>query len=147
MNLSSNSNNRSLDPAYLVKELESLDVKRREKARRTLAALGNPALPELTRALSNPTEWVRWEAAMSLTLLANPESISALIAALDDVSPAVRLAAIEALIAIGRPAVTPLVQAVKQKNDSPALRQGARRVLQTLKLRGKLTLTNIPKIS
>jgi HEAT repeat protein len=57
---------RSFDLAALMSELECLDVKRREKARRTLAALGSAALPELTQALSHPAEWVRWEAATSL---------------------------------------------------------------------------------
>lgn len=138
MNLPASPKNRTINPSVLVKDLESLDVKQREKARRTLAALGNSALPELTKALANPTEWVRWEAAMSLALTANPESVPNLVVALEDSSPSVRLAAIEALTAIGRPAIPELVKAVKQKPNSSTLRQGARRVLRTLKMRGKL---------
>jgi HEAT repeats/AAA+ lid domain len=129
---------RSFDPAVLVSELESLDVNQREKARRTLAALGSAALPELTQALNHPAEWVRWEAATSLALIADPSTAPALTAALQDSSPAVRLAAAEALTEIGLPACPGLIEALNQNFESETLREGAHRVLQALELRGKL---------
>ena len=95
--------NQAFDLPTLIGELESLDLKRRERARRTLAALGNFSLPCLTEALSHPTEWVRWEAATSLGMIASPSSAQALTVALEDPSPAVRLAAAEALAEIRDP--------------------------------------------
>ena len=130
---------RSFDLPTLIGELESLDVKRRERARLTLAALGRPALPCLTEALQHPTEWVRWEAATSLGMIASPDSATALTATLEDPSPSVRLAAAEALAEIGNPACPVLIETLSKRFDSESVRQGAHRVLQTLELRGKLS--------
>lgn len=130
---------QSFDLPALVGELESLDVTRRERARRTLAALGSTALPCLIEALQHQAEWVRWEAATSLGMIASPESAPALTAALEDLSPAVRLAAAEALAEIGNPACPVVIDALNQKYESEPVRQGAHRVLQALALRGKLS--------
>jgi hypothetical protein len=131
--------NRSFDLPALVGELESLDVTRRERARRTLAALGSSALPCLTEALQHPAEWVRWESATTLGMIASPASAEALTAALEDSSPAVRLAAAEALAEIGNPACPVVIDALKKHYESESIRQGAHRVLQALALRGKLS--------
>jgi hypothetical protein len=130
---------RSFDLTTLVAELESLDVPRREKARRTLAALGNTASPCLVEALEHPAEWVRWEAATSLALIADPKTAPALSHALLDGSPAVRLAAAEALVEIGAPACPALIDSLNRHYESEVMREGAHRVLQTLAHRGKLS--------
>lgn len=134
-----NPENRSFDLPTLVGELESFDVTRRERARRTLAALGSNALPCLTEALQHPAEWVRWESATTLGMIASPASAEPLTAALEDPSPAVRLAAAEALAEIGNPACPVVIDALNKNYKSKSIRQGAHRVLQALALRGKLS--------
>lgn len=133
------SRKQSFDIPALVGELESLDVTRRERARRTLAALGSTALPCLTEALQHPAEWVRWEAATTLGMIASSDSASALTAVLEDPSPAVRQAAAESLAEIGNPACPVVIDALNKRYESETVRQGAHRVLQILALRGKLS--------
>jgi HEAT repeat protein len=128
-----------MDIPYLAAELACLDVHRRERARRLLAALGAAATPELIRALDDPLEWVRWEAATILGMTAECQAIPTLVTALKDSSPAVRLAAAEALIAIGKPATLELLTALADHPQSIELRQGARRVLGALARKGRLS--------
>jgi HEAT repeat protein len=104
----------------------------REKAREELVKIGSPAVSALASALRNPRERVRWEAAKALTEMGDPAAVSNLIMALDDESFGVRWLAAEGLIADGRDALPPLLEALIHHSDSYWLREGAHHVLRTL---------------
>ncbi len=76
----------------------------------TVVALGEPAAPELLRALDHGQALVRQGAALVLGRLGHAPAVDRLLALLEDPEPAVALAAAEALGRIGDPrAVAPLL--------------------------------------
>jgi HEAT repeat protein len=107
----------------------------RMKARKSLVALGKPAVPSLTRTLQNSKEdHVRWEAAKTLGAIGDVRSIPALVSALEDSDQGVVWLAAEALSKFKKIAWPPLLRAlVKSEKDSVALRQGAHHVLRKQK--------------
>jgi HEAT repeat protein len=117
----------------LILALGAEDGLVRQKARTTLVELDGQVVPDLVRALSNPSGDVRWEAAKALGAIHDPASAPALVRALEDERFGVRWLAAEALIALGvGPALQPLMQALARSADSIWLRQGAHHVLRTL---------------
>ena len=116
----------------LVADLTSDDGVVRQKARESLVAIGGPAVPLLIRTLEDPKEWVRWEAAKSLSQIADPASAPALVRALEDKMFDVRWLAAEGLIALGRETLVPLLEALIERSDSPWLLEGAHHVLHDL---------------
>jgi HEAT repeat protein len=115
------------DPATinsLIAELGSKDMRVRIKARQSLVAIGEPAVARLVKALSDPKEWVRWEAAKALGQIdvawsshADPATISALVTDLGSKDGLVRVRARLSLVAIGAQAVGPLVKALATKKQ------------------------------
>ena len=107
----------------------------RMKARKSLVALGKPAVPSLTRTLQNSKEdHVRWEAAKTLGAIGDVRSIPALVSALEDSDQGVVWLAAEALRKFKKIAWPYLMRAlVKSKPDSVLLRQGAHHVLRKQK--------------
>jgi HEAT repeat protein len=108
----------------LIVDLGSKDGPVRIRARRALVAIGEPAVPRLVEALSDPKELVRSEAAKALGQInvawsshADPATISALVTDLSSKDGLVRVRARLSLIAIGEQAVSPLVKALATKKQ------------------------------
>jgi HEAT repeat protein len=119
----------------LINLLASENGATRMKARKSLVALGKPAVPSLTRTLQNSKEdHVRWEAAKTLGAIGDVRSIPALVSALEDSDQGVVWLAAEALRKFKKIAWPYLMSAlVKSKKDSVLLRQGAHHVLRKQK--------------
>ncbi len=118
--------------AELISDLADKSVTVRRKARLALEEIGPPAADSLVRALNNPLDRVRWEAAKALSNIADPRSAPALIARLEDKSVSIRWLAAEGLIAVGLPSLRPLLMALIDHADSVELREGAHHVLHDL---------------
>lgn len=101
----------------LLPLLDSTDPDVRWWALRALASLPDPRVPTvLTRALSDPDQNIQQCAALGLRLQPNPQAIPQLIIMLSsEQSIQARLAA-DSLIAIGEPAVLPLLEVMKNGN-------------------------------
>ncbi len=116
----------------LMAVLADNDGSARERARRSLVAIGKPAVTPLLEALRDRHEHVRWEAAKALSQINDSAAAPALVSALEDKSFGVRWLAAEGLIAMGRHGLLPLLQALMEGPDSAWLREGAHHVLRTL---------------
>jgi HEAT repeat protein len=113
----------------LLAELASDDVVMRRRARNTLVAIGEPALPEMLEELAHGEFPVRWEVAKTLGEMRHPRAVPGLIEALEDKEQDVRWLAAVALAAIGREAIEALLEALIERSDSGYLRQGVHHVL------------------
>jgi HEAT repeat protein len=116
----------------LVLSLSSHNGVERQSAREQLVLLGDPAIPELIKCLSDPRRQVRWEAAKALGDVADPIAATALAATLDDEDGDVRWLAAIALAALGREGLPPLLAALIEHSDSDWLREGAHHVCHDL---------------
>ena len=116
----------------LIAYLASHDDMARVKARHSLVAMGKIAVPLLTEALESKKYLIRWEAAKALTEIGDPGAAPALVEALEDEEFDVRWIAGEGLIKMNINALKPLLQALKERADSPFLREGAHHVLHDL---------------
>ena len=116
----------------LVDNLGSTDDDTRVTARRSLAAMGKPAVPTLTEALKNKKYLIRWEAAKALNEIGDPAAAPALVNALEDEEFDVRWIAAEGLIKLNIYGVVPLLQALEKRGDSTLLREGAHHVFHDL---------------
>ncbi len=116
----------------IIAELSAGDPVTREHARQALVLIGKPAVSHLIGALSSPDGHLRWEAAYALSRIRDPSSAGALTSALQDEVPGVRWLASEALVAIGKASLVPLLEALLHSADSVHLRQGAGHVLRSL---------------
>lgn len=122
----------------LISKLASNDRTIREQARLRLLEAGPEASSYLDSALQHKNALVRHEAAKTLTGLHDPASAPALVEALLDESIEVHWAASEALIALGRDAIVPVLNGITKHFDSYRFRQGAYHVLRTLKRTSQL---------
>ncbi len=116
----------------LIQALCSTDGWERHRARALLVELGEPAVEQLTEALTDPRERLRWEAAEALSEMCNPRAAPALVQALEDRNSGVRWIAADALIGLGRRGLPPLLKALMQHSESRNLRDGAHHVLHAL---------------
>ena len=117
----------------LVAALASPDRVTRESARETLVAIGHPAVGPLISLLDDRHDHVRWEAAKTLSDIADPAAAPALVQALEDPEPGVRWLAAEGLIKMRRACLQPLLHALTERAaDSVWLRDGAHHVLHDL---------------
>jgi HEAT repeat protein len=123
----------------LVADLGSKNAGQRRDARAALVQIGAGAVPALLSALDAPQQHVRWEAAKSLTEIAEPAAAERLIAALGDKDPDVRWVVGVALIALGRDAVKPLLTTLTKSDLRDSVYQGAHHVLHDLAKRTELT--------
>jgi HEAT repeat protein len=128
----------SEDIRRLVSKLGSQDGGMRQEAREALVERGRMAIPALTKALSDPHEQVRWEAAKGLATINLPEVAPALITALEDMNSGVRWIAAEGLIMLGRSALPSLMDALIWHSDSAWIRDGAHHVLSAFSKHGQL---------
>jgi HEAT repeat protein len=126
------SHNPSTDRAgidALIADLSSHDGAVRQQARKSLVAMGSRSVVSLLQLLEDPKHQVRWEAAKALSDISDPMAASGLVAALEDESFGVRWLAADGLIAMGRDALPPLLEVLKEDGDSLWLREGAHHVL------------------
>ncbi len=110
----------------------------RLKARKSLVALGEPAVQALSDAMKHSElNQVRWEAAKALNKIAAPESIQAFVVALEDSDPDVAWVAADALSKFKKAAWPALLDLLtKDKAESFLLRQGAHHVFRNQKEEG-----------
>ena len=66
----------------LLTQLGDKDGGTRQRARETLAAIGESAVPSLTGLLGSPEARLRWEAAKALTEIPDPAAIPGLVSLL-----------------------------------------------------------------
>lgn len=116
--------------------LSGRDEALRQIARRSLAAIGEPAIPALALALKDRNKSMRWEAAKALSEIHSPEAIPVLIDALEDELFGIRWLAAEGLVALGLYAIRPLVEAYIRDPESSWLRDGTHHVLKVLADKG-----------
>jgi HEAT repeat protein len=119
----------------LIDLLANKNAATRMKARKSLVALGKPAVPSLNRILQKSKEdHVRWEAAKTLGAIGDSRAIPSLVKALEDSDQGVVWLAAEALGKFKKIAWPPLLRAlVKSEKDSVSLRLGAHHVLRKQK--------------
>lgn len=129
-------NTEAGDLEKLVADLGDFSPDVRQNARASLVAYGQAAAGPLSEALLDPRLQVRWEAAKALTELTDSAAIPNLIRTLHDADSGIRWVAAEALIAIGAPAIPPLLQALAYQKGSPESREGAHHVLHDLQNSG-----------
>ena len=113
----------------LIEKLSKEDGMVRESARRSLVDIGGPAAAFLVEALPASAKELRWEIMMTLADIGDPMTAGTLVKALEDKVFDIRWLAAEGLIKVGREGITPLLQALIERSDSPWLRQGAHHVL------------------
>ena len=120
---------------FLMDMLVSKDCVTRQKARKSLVVIGNPAVPSLIRALQNSKlDHRRWEAAKTLGAIGDVRAIPSLVNALEDSDIDVVWLAAEALRKFKKAAWSALLHAmIKSGDDSVLLRNGAHHVLRNQK--------------
>jgi HEAT repeat protein len=116
----------------LVATLASKDGAKRIKTREALIQLGASAVVELLKALDDPQQHVRWEAAKILTAIADPSAAEKLLETLGDEDSDVRWVAGEALIALRHAGLRPLLAGLTKSQDSECLYKAAHHVLHVL---------------
>jgi len=119
----------------LIDMLASEDGPTRQKARKSLVALGKPAVSPLNSTLKNSrADHVRWEAAKALGAIGDTRAIPQLVKALEDKDPDVAWLAAEALRKFKKVAWPPLLRMlIKSGSDSGSLRQVAHHVFRNQK--------------
>ena len=122
-----------------INDLGNPNDKERVKARSLLISEGVNAAPSLIRALTNGNRHVRREVAQILAQTKDITAASALVYALEDEDHDVRWTAMEALIALDRASLEPLLQILMKDIDSALLLEGAHHILHVLKDKGHLS--------
>lgn len=116
----------------LIVTLGDHDGLARQRARHSLVAIGQPAVPALAKALTDPSGQRRWEAAKALGSIRDPSAAPALVSAMEDQDFGVRWLAAEGLIGLKGAGLAPLLQALAQHPDRVWLREGAHHVFRML---------------
>lgn len=116
----------------LISKLSSPDGLKRQDAREQLVEIGGPAVEALMEVLQSTNDNARWEATKALGEIRDPRAAPGLVDALEDRESAVRWLAAKGLIALGRRALIPLLEALGGESDSIWMREGARHVIHSL---------------
>ena len=123
-------------PDNLVKlineSLDTDDYSKKLSARETLVKMGKTVIPQMNKLLDSEDDLLRMEAAKIVELIADRRSIPFLLKLLDDAIFDVRWIAAEALIKIGRQSICPLLESVRDGNNSFFLHRGAHHILHEL---------------
>jgi hypothetical protein len=116
-------------------KLASKDGMVRQKARKSLVALGKPAVSSLNKALlDSVSDQVRWEAAKALGAIGDARSIPPLVKALSDSNSDVAWLAAIGLRKFKKTAWPPLLRAlIRSGPNCGSLYQGAHHVLANQK--------------
>ena len=123
----------------LIADLHSKEGNVREHARNRIVEIGRPAVPFLIELLDNSNHHMRWEACKALGAIPDPSTAAALANLLSDESIEIRWLAAEALIALKRHALPPLLRILQSKFESPYVREGAHHILYALQREKLLT--------
>ena len=124
--------NQKQSSEELVAALACKDGAERIKAREAIVQSGASAVGELLKALDDPQQHVRWEAAKILTAIADPSAAEKLLEAIGDEDSDVRWVAGEALIALRHAGLRPLLAELTKSQDSEDLYKAAHHVLHDL---------------
>ena len=116
----------------LVTRLGDKDGGVRQRARETLAAIGEPALPALLELLASPQVRMRWEAAKALTESPDPVAIPGLVALLADDESDLRWLAAIGLVNIGNRSLPYVLQVLTERAESKGLREASHHVFRDL---------------
>jgi HEAT repeat protein len=121
---------KNIEP--LVNLLSSTDDKVRRKARKSLVAVGKPAVPSLSLVLQNSEVFkARWEAAKALGAIGDAKAIPSLVKALEDTESEIVWLAAEALRKFKKIAWPELLNALTQRGtESFTLRNAAHHVFR-----------------
>jgi HEAT repeat protein len=121
---------------YLSQALGDEDLIVQQKASEALRMLGQPALEELNRALTNEDRDVRLVAIFALAEKKDRRAVPSLITLMTDEDPAIRVKTVNALGEIGDArAVAPLIQAYF--NDTDIAKQAASALISILQRVGE----------
>ncbi len=126
------------DIPVLINQLGASNGFIRMQARETLICIGKIAVPDLTKALSNPNVQLRWQVIKVLEGILDPSTVPALVEYLKDENAGIRWASAEALIKFNRTSLPALLKALVHESDSIWLRQSAHHILRVLKESGRL---------
>lgn len=124
----------------LVSDLGSKDGLVRTKSRWALVNIGLKAVPALERGLIDDDKHKRWEVVKALGQIGDARAADALITALEDENFDVRWLASEGLIAIGLPAVMPMLRRLLDRVKSLEFREGVHHVLHGINTEGLETV-------
>ncbi len=122
----------------LLAQLGDSDGKTRQRARDTLTAMGDPALPGLIEQLRSPQSRVRWEAAKALTEIPDRSAIPGLVSLLADDKSDMRWLAAIGLINIGYRSIPAVLQALTEEAGSKGLREASHHVFADLSKRNSV---------
>ena len=114
---------------HLIENLSDPDADIRKQARSSLVAIGKPVIISLVNALSENNREKQLEVARTLAAMLIPETAPYLVKALEIEDPDVRWLAAEGLLALGKKALEPLLQALMVRSDYLWLRIGAHHVI------------------
>jgi len=126
------------DIPSLIKQLSDTDGFVRMQAREVLTCIGAPAVTELIHTLSTANSQLRWQVIKILDGIQDPAAARVLVEQLKDDNAGVRWAASDALIALRRDAIPPLLETLIRDFDSLWLRQAAHHILHVFKDAGIL---------
>lgn len=116
----------------LLTRLGDKDGGTRERARKTLAAIGPPAVPGLLELLESPEVRMRWEAAKTLTEIPDPAAIPGLVSLLADDESGIRWLAAIGLINVGNRCLPYVLQALIDQAESQGFRGASHHVFHDL---------------
>ena len=114
----------------LTAQLGDRDGGTRQRARETLVAIGEPAIPSLVALLGSPQVRLRWEAAKALTQIPHPAAIPDLVSLLADPESGIRWLAAIGLINAGSRSVPSVLQALTERAASKGFRDASHHVLR-----------------
>ncbi len=117
---------------FLISELQHSHAMNRQRARHQLKKHGSQAVPQICALASSEDAHVRWECAKTLAAIADPESVDTLLTLLEDDASGASWDAALGLIAIGRPAAKPLLQAIIDRVRHFKIISGAHHVLHEM---------------
>ncbi|AKB78972.1 putative lyase [Methanosarcina horonobensis HB-1 = JCM 15518] len=117
----------------LIKDLNAQDVDVKADSVKVLVEIGEPAVEPLIQALGAEDPEIRENAAITLGKIKDERAIKPLFCLLTDEEWEVEKAATDALIAIGEPAVEPLIEILQNENEDIFLQMKAVQVLAGIK--------------
>jgi hypothetical protein len=116
----------------LIAQLGDRAGGKRQRARETLVAVGEPAIPSLVALLGSPEVRVRWEAAKALAEMRDRAAIPDLVSLLSDTESEIRWLAATGLIRIGNRSISHVLQALTERAESKGFREGSHHVFHDL---------------
>ena len=116
----------------LLTRLGDPDGVKRQRARETLAAIGEVAVPPLVGLLGNSDSHLRWEAAKALTEIPDPAAVPGLVSLLGDPKSEIRWLAAAGLIGLGNRSIPHVLRALTDHADSKDFRAASHHVFHDL---------------